>query len=232
MPFRPNPPANGWRAGRKGRIVNFRGSSSRSIRNFVAPVGQKCRSELWIEQRVVAALSTADYLPGCRGSGDHAETLATSRRACARDMAGKRSIKRLDNPQPAAAARARGWLVFGFVEVVVIIVVATYRRRVHGEQASAELKFLGAMAVRQEAVVTNTMKAVRQDVEEEAAHKLGSLDAHDFPLVPATLPILLPAEADVGLIEIEQAIIGDRDAMSAARQISQQLLGTGDVFLA
>ena len=71
----------------------------------------------------------------------------------------ERSIKCLDNPQLAAAARARGWLVFGVVEVLVIIVVATYRRSVHGQQASAELKFLGAVAVRQEPVVTNTMKA-------------------------------------------------------------------------
>ena len=54
------------------------------------------------------------------------------------------------------------------------------------------------------------------------------LDAHDLALVTATLPILLPAEADVGLIEIEQAIVGDSDAMSVARQIGQELLGTGE----
>lgn len=43
------------------------------------------------------------------------------------------------------------------------------------------------------------METVRQDVEQEAAHKLGSIDAHDFPPVIATFPVLCPAEADVSL---------------------------------
>jgi len=35
-------------------------------------------------------------------------------------------------------------------------------------------------------------------------------------------------QADVGLVEIEQAIIGDRDTMGVARKIGQELLGTGE----
>jgi hypothetical protein len=37
--------------------------------------------------------------------------------------------------------------------------------------------------------------------------------AHDFALVIAALPIVLPEEADVCLIEIKQATVGDRDTM-------------------
>ncbi len=40
--------------------------------------------------------------------------------------------------------------------------------------------------------------------------------------------VLLPAEADVRLVEIDQAAIGDRDAMGVARKIGQYLLGTAE----
>ena len=87
--------------------------------------------------------------------------------------------------------------------VVVAIVIAICGRRAHGQQASAERELVGAMAVRQQAVVTNTMEAIWQHVEEEAAHKLGDRDPHDFVLVTTTLPLVLPAEANVGFIDIE-----------------------------
>jgi hypothetical protein len=111
---------------------------------------------------------------------------------------------------------------------VVIIVVAIHRRRGNIKQASAKRELVGAMAVGKEAVVTNSMEAIRQYVEEEAADELGDLDSHDFALGTAAFPIVLPAEADVGLVEIEQATVGDRDAMGVAREIGQDLLGTGE----
>jgi len=60
------------------------------------------------------------------------------------------------------------------------------------------------------------------------ADELGDRDSHDFALVIAAFPVVLPVETDVGLVDIEQAIIGDRDAMGVARQIGQDLLGTGE----
>ena len=65
-------------------------------------------------------------------------------------------------------------------------------------------------------------------MEEEAANELGDRDSHHLSLVTTTFPVVLPAEADVGLIEIEQATVGDRDAMGVAREIGQDLLGTGE----
>src|ERR1700681_1870129 len=84
------------------------------------------------------------------------------------------------------------------------------------------------MSVGKEAVAANAMKAIRQHMEEEAPNELGDRDSQDFALVIAAFPIVLPAEGDVGLVEIEQAIVGDRDAMSVAREIGQDLLGTGE----
>src|ERR1700674_1462650 len=140
---------------------------------------------------------------------------------------GEQSIKGFNNPHAAAAARARGWFVLGGAWGVVIIVVAIHRRIRHTEQASAKCKLVGAMSVGKEAVVANAMEAIRQHMEEEAANELGDRDTHDFALVIAAFPIVLPAEGDVGLVEIEQATVGDRDTLSVAREIGQDLRGTG-----
>src|SRR6266511_712986 len=84
------------------------------------------------------------------------------------------------------------------------------------------------MRVSEEAVVANAMETVRQHVEQEAPHELADVEAHDLALVTTALPIVLPAETDMGLIKIEQAAVSDRDAMRVAREISQDLLGTGE----
>jgi hypothetical protein len=70
-----------------------------------------------------------------------------------------------------------------------------------------------------EAVVTNALKTIRQYVEEEAAYELCDLESDDFALVPTTSPIIVVAEADVGLVEIVQASIRNCDAMSVAGEI-------------
>ena len=74
----------------------------------------------------------------------------------------------------------------------------------------------------------NSMETVWQQVEEETAHELADLQSHDFVLVIAAFSVVLPAEGHMGLIEIEQAAVGDRDALRVARQIGQDLLGTGE----
>jgi hypothetical protein len=118
--------------------------------------------------------------------------------------------------------------VIGDAWVDVVIVVVSCRRGANIEQASAKRELLGAVAVGKESVVTNAMEATRQYVEEEAAYEFGDRDPHDFGLVNAVFPIVLPAEADMGLVEIEQATVGDRDTMGVAREIGQDLLRTSE----
>src|SRR6266478_3462523 len=89
-------------------------------------------------------------------------------------------------------------------------------------------RWVGAVAVGEEAIMSNAMEAGRQHVEQETPHELADVEAHDFALVITALPIVLPAETDEGLVEIEQAAVGDRDAMRIAREIGQDLLGTGE----
>src|SRR6516164_8010331 len=87
---------------------------------------------------------------------------------------------------------------------------------------STERELVGPVAVGEEAIMSNAMKAARQHVEQETPHELADVEAHDFALVSTALPIVLPAETDVGLVEIEQAAVGDRDAMRIAREIRSE----------
>ena len=82
------------------------------------------------------------------------------------------------------------------------------------------------MAVRQEAVVANTMEAIRQDVEEKATNELADFQAHDLALVTTPFAVRLPAKRHVARIERKQAAVGDRNPMGIAREISQDLFGT------
>jgi len=109
----------------------------------------------------------------------------------------------------------------------VIAVGVRGSRRWHIESPSTEFELVGAMAVGEQAVVTDAMEAGWEDVEQEAAHELADVETHD--LAPtAVLAIVLPAETDMGRVEIEQTAVGDRDAMRIAREIGQDLQRTGE----
>ena len=74
-----------------------------------------------------------------------------------------------------------------------------------GEQFLCQGQALFAEAVGEQAVVADAHEALWQYVEEEAAQELGRLELHDAP--PATVGIILPAEADVLSVEADQAVV-------------------------
>jgi hypothetical protein len=101
----------------------------------------------------------------------------------------------------------------------LIIVLAINSSRPHVEQFSTKRELVSAMTIGEQAIVANALKAIRQYVKEEATYELGDLEAHDFALVFATFPVMLTTEANVGLVEIDQAAIRDCDTMSVACEI-------------
>src|SRR5262249_56164847 len=78
----------------------------------------------------------------------------------------------------------------------------------HIGSPSTEFELVGAMAVGEQAVVTDAMEAGWEDVEQEAAHELADVEAHDLAALTAVLAIVLPAETDMGRVEIEQTASG------------------------
>jgi hypothetical protein len=126
---------------------------------------------------------------------------------------GERSIEGFDDLHAAAAPRAR-WFLVGGAQILVIITVAIRRRKRHIKQPATERELVSAMAVGKKAVMTNALEAVRQDVKEETTDEFGDLKSQDRAILSATLPSAFWSESDVRLVEIDQAVVSDCDAVS------------------
>jgi hypothetical protein len=137
---------------------------------------------------------------------------------------GERSIESFDDLHAAAAPRAR-WFLVGGAQILVIITVAIRRRKRHIKQPATERELVSAMAVGKKAVMTNALEAVRQDVKEETTDEFGDLKSQDRAILSATLPSAFRSESDVRLVEIDQAVVSDCDAVSVPGKIAQYLLG-------
>ncbi|SAK99659.1 hypothetical protein AWB76_07762 [Caballeronia temeraria] len=62
----------------------------------------------------------------------------------------------------------------------------------------------------------DSMEPDWQHVEQEAAHKLPSVERHGLVAGAALLAVILPAEGHASLIKGKQTLVGDRDAMCIA----------------
>jgi hypothetical protein len=97
------------------------------------------------------------------------------------------------------------------------------------EKRAAEIELLGAMAVGEQAIVANAMEAVRQDVKQEAADEFAGAEPHDLEFVAAIVAaVVLPSEADVIGVKLDQAAVGDSQAMGIAGEIIEHLLGSAE----
>ena len=76
-------------------------------------------------------------------------------------------------------------------------------------------------AVGEEAIVADTDEALGEDVQEEAASELSEREREGPG--PAT-PVVLVAEAHGLVIDVEQAMVRDRDAVGVAGQIFEYAL--------
>jgi len=74
-------------------------------------------------------------------------------------------------------------------------------------------------SVGQKAEVTDAHEAVRQDVEEEAADKLLSVQSHRLFSIPVFSISI--AQGDFSVFDLENTVIGERDAVSVAAEVNQ-----------
>lgn len=58
-------------------------------------------------------------------------------------------------------------------------------------------------------------------MEQEAANELGRLQRHG--LLAIVIPVVAPAEADLPLVDIHQAVVGDRDPMGVPTEVLEDL---------
>lgn len=96
--------------------------------------------------------------------------------------------------------------------------------RGHFQELAALLKLLLPVMIAQEPIVADTVKAGRQNVQQEAADEL--LGREGRGLVSIAVAVVLPLEGDVSVLDVEQAVVGDGDAVSVPSDVIENLLGT------
>jgi hypothetical protein len=89
------------------------------------------------------------------------------------------------------------------------------------EQLAAADDFLLDVAMGEEAEVADTDEAGGQDVEQEAAEELEGVEREDF--FDTAVAVILPAEADTVVFDLEQPMVGDSHAVGIAAEILDDL---------
>jgi len=87
-------------------------------------------------------------------------------------------------------------------------------------------EFLLAVTIAEEAIVANVLESTWKDMDQEAADELVGAECHRLLLVAVT--IVLPAETHLAILDVEDAIVGYRDAVCVAADIVQNLLRSGE----
>jgi len=90
-------------------------------------------------------------------------------------------------------------------------------RRRRGEQTSAEIELGDAVAIGEKAVVADAVKAFGQSMQQESADELVGRQGHDLGLV--VMAIVFPAKGDLIVVDIDEAAVGDGDAVCVAPEI-------------
>ena len=98
-----------------------------------------------------------------------------------------------------------------------------------GQKRSAQSQSGGAMSIGHEAEVTNAMEAFRQGVQQEATNELVVGLLHD--LCRVVVSVILPGEPDMIVVDLDDAAIGDGDAVRVAPEIGEHLGRTAEWFL-
>src|SRR4051812_11996724 len=87
----------------------------------------------------------------------------------------------------------------------------------HAKQFPALGQLALALTVAEEPEVADAVEAVREDMDQEPADKLIGGQGHRA--VMAVLPVVLPAEADLAVVDGDQPAVRDSDAVGVAPNI-------------
>ena len=96
----------------------------------------------------------------------------------------------------------------------------------HIEQAAAEGELLLAVAAGEEAEVADAVEVFGQDMEQEAADELFGGEGQG--LEAAVMAVVAPAEADLTVLDGEEAVVGDGDAVGVLAEVVEDLVGAGE----
>ena len=84
----------------------------------------------------------------------------------------------------------------------------------------------GASSVGEEAEVTDAYEATWQHMQKEAAQEL--VDGQRHRLLPVAMCGIAPSEGDVAMVERDESVVGDGDAVGVSAEIAQGMLGSSE----
>ena len=97
------------------------------------------------------------------------------------------------------------------------------------KQSPAPCEHTATPAVGKKAEVADADQTLRQNVGQESAQKLICGDCHDLLL--AAVRIVFPEKHDPIILERNQSMVGDGDAVRIASEIVQNMVGTAEGWL-
>jgi len=96
------------------------------------------------------------------------------------------------------------------------------------QQTVAVFQLAFAVAVGQEPIVPDALKAGRQGMDEETPLELVCVNRHGSRFFAVFASIVFPLKRHPAVIEREQAMVGDRDPMRVAAEVFQRSLRTAE----
>lgn len=138
----------------------------------------------------------------------------------------------LNDDQPPTATWTRQCQDTGlvsFTEAVVTSVILVWH--LDPEQVPDPGDIGGPVAVSEEAVVTDAVLALWQNVDEEPADELSHCQCHGRVSARAFDTVILDAEGDALVVHSDQSAVGDGNPVRVARQICQYGFRSGEGFL-
>src|ERR1700690_3597766 len=97
------------------------------------------------------------------------------------------------------------------------------------EQLAAALERGTAPTVSEQAEVADADQPLGQDVKQKSAQELICRNSHDLLLVAVS--VVPPAEGDAIVLKGHESMVGDRDAMSVASQVVENMFGAAEGWL-
>ncbi len=122
------------------------------------------------------------------------------------------------------------WRVGAIARINIGIPGLLWSRRT--KQLARPRDVVGAGAIGEQAVVTDAMESTGQHMDEEAADELVGRERHGLLSFTPLGAIVLPLEGHAGIVERDQAAVGDGDTMGVAREIRQYGLRSAEWTLA
>jgi hypothetical protein len=95
------------------------------------------------------------------------------------------------------------------------------------QQRTHARQILPPPSIGEQAVVADAVKAERQHMQQEVAHELVRLQAHELVARASLGPVILPAEGDFVPCQRHEARVGDGYSVGVTGQVSQYRFGSG-----